>query len=401
MLRWVLPLGVAVGVALPAALGGQEIPPGYELVWITRDDLSNQMPRMNNRGQIVWDEWEIGVDHSAEIVLYDNGELVRLTSDAVRDAFPDINDEGTVVWTRFCGPDGPYGPTGEIFMRRNGLTVQITDNSLEDRVPRINSQGQIVWYRYQGDSVDRSDIFMYQDGVVTQVTADGLAANASNQGPRINDVGQIVWTRYDFFVNPWESEIRLYDNDQTRTISPPGAFEPQVPDINNLGDVVWFYNTGTTNQAIQLWHAGHVLPLCDGRNAYLNDLGHIYFIRWHEPGGWQGWLYRDCRYYQLTDDPLWSTDGDVNARGEIVWRCGAPAGPYDVRLLRRFRDGDMNCDGSINGFDVEGFVVALSDPDLYGVLYPVCDRTLADVNRDGSVNGYDVDSFVQALLDQE
>ncbi|MCG3125356.1 MAG: hypothetical protein CHACPFDD_00174 [Phycisphaerae bacterium] len=62
-----------------------------------------------------------------------------------------------------------------------------------------------------------------------------------------------------------------------------------------------------------------------------------------------------------------------------------------------FAPGDMNCDGSVNGFDVDGFVLALSDPVEYDVQYPDCDMSHGDVNADGSVNGFDVDGFVALL----
>ncbi|MCG3125355.1 MAG: hypothetical protein CHACPFDD_00173 [Phycisphaerae bacterium] len=59
--------------------------------------------------------------------------------------------------------------------------------------------------------------------------------------------------------------------------------------------------------------------------------------------------------------------------------------------------GDMNCDGSVNGFDVDGFVLALSDPVEYDVQYPDCDISHGDVDGDGSINGFDVDGFVALL----
>lgn len=52
---------------------------------------------------------------------------------------------------------------------------------------------------------------------------------------------------------------------------------------------------------------------------------------------------------------------------------------------------DANCDGSINGFDVEEFVAVLSG-DGSG-----CSPCQGDVNGDGSVNGFDIDPFVACL----
>lgn len=62
-----------------------------------------------------------------------------------------------------------------------------------------------------------------------------------------------------------------------------------------------------------------------------------------------------------------------------------------------FDRGDLDCDGSINGFDIEPFTLVLSDPAAYFAAYPDCDMDLADVNLDGSINGFDVDPFVGLL----
>ena len=59
--------------------------------------------------------------------------------------------------------------------------------------------------------------------------------------------------------------------------------------------------------------------------------------------------------------------------------------------------GDLNCDGSINGFDIDPFVLALSNPDAYADAYPRCAAYFADLNADGSINGFDIDPFVALL----
>ncbi|MFH1749099.1 MAG: dockerin type I domain-containing protein, partial [Planctomycetota bacterium] len=56
--------------------------------------------------------------------------------------------------------------------------------------------------------------------------------------------------------------------------------------------------------------------------------------------------------------------------------------------------GDMNCDGNVNAYDIDGFICALSPQCDYEGQYPDCDRQLADCNGDGDVNAYDIDSFI-------
>jgi hypothetical protein len=61
--------------------------------------------------------------------------------------------------------------------------------------------------------------------------------------------------------------------------------------------------------------------------------------------------------------------------------------------------GDLNCDGVINGYDIDPFVLALTGPAEYAAQFADCDYMLADCNGDGYVNGYDIDPFVQLLTD--
>jgi hypothetical protein len=59
--------------------------------------------------------------------------------------------------------------------------------------------------------------------------------------------------------------------------------------------------------------------------------------------------------------------------------------------------GDLNCDGQVNAFDIDPFVLALSDPDGYRAAYPDCIIYNADANLDGQVNAFDIDAFVELL----
>ncbi|MFH1745916.1 MAG: dockerin type I domain-containing protein [Planctomycetota bacterium] len=56
--------------------------------------------------------------------------------------------------------------------------------------------------------------------------------------------------------------------------------------------------------------------------------------------------------------------------------------------------GDMNCDGNINAYDIDGFICALSPQCDYEAMYPDCNRQSADCNGDGDVNAYDIDTFI-------
>ncbi len=59
--------------------------------------------------------------------------------------------------------------------------------------------------------------------------------------------------------------------------------------------------------------------------------------------------------------------------------------------------GDLNCDGVVTFDDIDPFVLTLTDPALYEVLYSTCDVLLADCNYDGQVDFDDIDPFIALL----
>jgi hypothetical protein len=89
----------------------------------------------------------------------------------------------------------------------------------------------------------------------------------------------------------------------------------------------------------------------------------------------------------------------------------ADAGSYDVictgpcgsstsapATLTVQRTGDSNCDGAVNNFDIDPFVIALSSGQAAWEALFSCNYLCAnDINRDGNVNNFDIDPFVQLL----
>ena len=60
---------------------------------------------------------------------------------------------------------------------------------------------------------------------------------------------------------------------------------------------------------------------------------------------------------------------------------------------------DANCDGVVNNFDIDPFVLGLVDPQTFTAMYPDCDRACSlDANLDGEANNFDIDAFVACLL---
>jgi hypothetical protein len=72
-------------------------------------------------------------------------------------------------------------------------------------------------------------------------------------------------------------------------------------------------------------------------------------------------------------------------------------GPSSSLATTGYALGDLNCDGAVNAFDIDPFVLALTDPPGYAAQYPNCNYMLGDINGDGAVNAFDIDPFVDLL----
>ncbi len=65
------------------------------------------------------------------------------------------------------------------------------------------------------------------------------------------------------------------------------------------------------------------------------------------------------RYTANDGNPQSIVEAGVDAFKVIVVDCSPP-----------FAVGDLNCDGAIDAFDIEPFILALTDPVGYGTAYP-------------------------------
>lgn len=76
----------------------------------------------------------------------------------------------------------------------------------------------------------------------------------------------------------------------------------------------------------------------------------------------------------------------------VDFGSGMFAAPGDL-----FEPGDMNCDGTVDTFDIDGFILAFSGQAAYDTQFPDCDWFNADMNGDGAVDTFDIDQFIERL----
>ncbi|MFO0972367.1 MAG: FG-GAP-like repeat-containing protein [Phycisphaerae bacterium] len=95
---------------------------------------------------------------------------------------------------------------------------------------------------------------------------------------------------------------------------------------------------------------------------------------------------------------VWPRSGSLASRTE---RFLGPIGvdqPLTLTPAASLLPGDLNCDGRVNGLDVEAFVLALQNPAAYAADYPTCNRSNGDLNLDNALSAADAGLLVTALL---
>ena len=106
---------------------------------------------------------------------------------------------------------------------------------------------------------------------------------------------------------------------------------------------------------------------------------------------------------------MWTSGGDFELSGTIGQADTGDAmtgGDFELiggfwYAIPEFVLGDTNCDGAVNGFDIDPFVLLMLEPyphNLYYAAHPDCNYLAGDLNCDGIVDGFDIDYFVACLM---
>lgn len=63
------------------------------------------------------------------------------------------------------------------------------------------------------------------------------------------------------------------------------------------------------------------------------------------------------------------------------------------------KPGDIDCNGRVDMFDIDPFVLALTEPESFRPLYPTCSARTLDIDGSGAFDNFDIDPFVALLVD--
>lgn len=222
----------------------------------------------------------------------------------------------------------------------------------------VNELNQIVGFSdTAGDAQVRATLWL--GGVARNL---GTLGGVNSQAYGINDMGDIVGVADDASGRPRAFRFQIDDTGAVVTrvdLGTLGSADSYAHAVNERGQIV-----GTSNDRAFVWFGGVMTDL----NTRI-------------PAG-SGWRLSQA----------WA----INDAGVIVgngWHDGYPK----AFMLTPMLVGDANCDGAVNNFDIDPFVLALTDPALYEATYPDCEILHSDLNGDGLVNNFDIDPFVALL----
>ena len=180
----------------------------------------------------------------------------------------------------------------------------------------------------------------------------------------------------------WSTPLRL--NNQTGG----HEFEPWM-DVKPDGtiDVVWYEAPGGSGPTWDVMFSRSIdRGVSFSPPATINDQSFATPTdAWLQP--WMG------EYLAIAVDQYWAyvgwTSSVADQYGDIYFDR--------VENTTAFPRGDTGCDGTVNNFDIDPFVLALTDPLAYELENPGCNILNADCDNNGEVNNFDIDAFVELL----
>jgi hypothetical protein len=149
--------------------------------------------------------------------------------------------------------------------------------------------------------------------------------------PRINNCGQIV-VHIGSETSSWEAEIYLYDNGLLTQVTNDGLSNV-FPDINDKGTITWDRGLVPANREVVLLRGGELAVLGDGRGPSINNSDHVVWCLPTGAGCNLSEYESDIYYYygttvqKLFGDGLSNVSARVNDHDDIVWeRALLPCG---------------------------------------------------------------------------
>ena len=192
----------------------------------------------------------------------------------------------------------------------------------------------------------------------------------------------LAWKVSDLGGDTWNYEFALQNLDSDRGVGGFAVALPAGSDATNLGFHDVDYHSGEPYDDADWAPSTAAVAVHWDTQQFIGD-SDANALRW-------GTLYNFR--FDATAPPTSLSTVELT-----MFKPGTPESLVVVINEPSFPIGDVDCSGAVNSFDIDPFVLALTDPAGYDSAYPDCDINLADINGDGDVNSFDIDPFVLLL----
>ncbi len=230
-------------------------------------------------------------------------------------------------------------------------------------VTDIDYSGE-TWLAYANDYNHIQNCrFQSNDGAAIRFTHDPSNFGNRLQGNLIADNGGGMYLTYSY-----QNEIayNAFLNNVGRAISFSiclcGAYD------NVIHHNLFIGNHGGSEQAYESWSEG---------------INYWYSPESNVGNFWSDYVGEDLMHDGRGDTPYVIPEGGHNDECPLMY-------PYVT--------GDMNLDALRNSFDIDPFVLALTDPAVYQGEFWIHPALHGDCNFDGTLDAFDIDAFIDALL---
>jgi type 1 glutamine amidotransferase len=254
--------------------------------------------------------------------------------------------------------------------QQGGFVVDATEDSAAFTQQNLAQYGCVVFLSTTGDVLDDAQQAAFEGYIRAGGGFVGVhaAADTEYEWPWYGGLlGNGAWFRSHPEIQT--ATLAVEDRDDVSTRHLPASF-------SYLDE---WYNFRANPRP-----AAHVLIAIDESSYQPGEgaMGADHPISWrHAYDGGRAWYTALGHRDETFLDPRFQR----HLLGGILWAAGVTP------------RGDLNCDAAVNNFDIDAFVLALTDPPAYEAAHPGCARCRADVNQDGAVNNFDIDAFVVLL----
>lgn len=292
------------------------------------------------------------------------------------------NANGVIAWRAVM----PTDSNNEIYRWEGETLLNVSSSPQVDCDVDVGSNGDVIWSR------DHAWLYYY-----SAETGETYALGVSGKNPQLYITPEGVATYA--YQDPSTYEVLYFNGEAPRVLGMGAHYSAMIALWD--GAVTWLaegVGPDFTNAEIMFWKDGVTTRITndDALGGVQDDYPSIWngTVVWSRypagPFSPRLFLWDRGETYQMTT---------TNAKYASFHNCQVTyMGAGGLYLADLVRVADTNCDGVVNAFDIDPFVLALTNQAAYEARFPDCSLMSADVSGDGLVNAFDIDPFVQALV---